>query len=322
MQLPDSSYERIVIIGGGFGGLQLAKSLKNSPYQIVLIDRHNFHQFQPLFYQVATSGLEPSSIVFPFRRIFQKVKRFHFRLTQVREIDTVNKRILTDSGELNYDYCVIASGAGNNFFGNKNIERFAQPMKSINQSLRLRNLILERFEESLNFSGEEQAKRLSIVIAGGGPTGVELAGTLAEMKKFVLPKDYPELNFNQMKIILVEGSDRVLSSMSIESSKKAHQYLVDLGVEVKVNTRVNDFDNDVVKLSTNENIPVKTLIWAAGIKANFINGLPDELRSRGNRIAVNEYCEVVGHPGVYAIGDVAYMTQMLVILKDIRKWHR
>ncbi len=308
MELPDSPHERIVIIGGGFGGLQLAKSLKNTPYQIVLIDRHNFHQFQPLFYQVATSGLEPSSIVFPFRKIFQKVKRFHFRLAQVRNIDTENKVIQTNVGELKYDHCVIATGAGNNFFGNENIQRYAQPMKSINQSLRLRNLILERFEESLNFHGAEQLKRLTIVIAGGGPTGVELAGTLAEMKKFVLPKDYPELDFEQMKIILVEGSSRVLSAMSEESSKKAHQYLTELGVELKIQTRVNDYDGEDVVLNNGEHIPSKTMIWAAGIRANFIDGLPEDSRSRGNRIAVNEFCEVQDRKDVYAIGDVAFMT--------------
>ena len=181
-------------------------------------------------------------------------------------------------------------------------------MKSINQSLRLRNLILERFEESLNYCGAEQLKRLTIVVAGGGPTGVELAGTLAEMKKFVLPKDYPELDFDQMKIILVEGSPRVLSAMSEESSKKAHQYLTELGVELKVETRVNDYDGEDVFLNNGEQIPSKTMIWAAGIKGNFIEGLPEETRSRGNRIAVNEYCEVQDRKDVYAIGDVAVMT--------------
>ena len=205
MHIKKSSNERIVIIGGGFGGLQLARNLGKLEYQVVLIDKNNFHQFQPLFYQVATSGLEPSSIIFPFRKIFQKVERFHFRLAEVLKINTKEQSIETSTGRLSYDHLVIATGAGNNFFGNQNIAQFALPMKSINESLRLRNIILERFEESLNYAEKEQAKYLRVVIAGAGPTGVELAGTLAEMKRFILPKDYPELNFYQMEITIVEG---------------------------------------------------------------------------------------------------------------------
>lgn len=308
MHIKKSSNERIVIIGGGFGGLQLARNLGKLEYQVVLIDKNNFHQFQPLFYQVATSGLEPSSIIFPFRKIFQKVERFHFRLAEVLKINTKEQSIETSTGRLSYDHLVIATGAGNNFFGNQNIAQFALPMKSINESLRLRNIILERFEESLNYAEKEQAKYLRVVIAGAGPTGVELAGTLAEMKRFILPKDYPELNFDQMEITIVEGSARVLSAMSEKSSQKAHGYLEKLGVVVKVGTLVKDFDGDVVTLNTGEHIETKTLIWAAGIQGNVVDGIEQENVVRGNRIKVDEFCRVEGMENVYAVGDVAFMT--------------
>ena len=196
IRINETSKERIVIIGGGFGGLKLAEMLSKGDYQVVLIDRNNFHQFQPLFYQVATSGLEPSSIIFPYRKIFQKQKYFHFRMAEVEQVFPESNEIQTSIGKLSYDHLIIATGAGNNFFGNKNIEQFSYPMKSINESLKLRNYILERFEESLSVSESERDELLTFVIAGAGPTGVELAGTLAEMKKFVLPKDYPELDFD------------------------------------------------------------------------------------------------------------------------------
>ena len=308
MHIKESSNERIVIIGGGFGGLQLARSLSKLAYQVVLIDKNNFHQFQPLFYQVATSGLEPSSIIFPFRKIFQKEERFHFRMAEVLSINSEGNSVATSTGELTYDHLVIATGAGNNFFGNQNIEKFALPMKSINESLRLRNIILERFEESLDYSEKEQAKFLRIVIAGAGPTGVELAGTLAEMKRFILPKDYPELNFDQMEITIVEGSDRVLNAMSEKSSQKAKGYLEKLGVMVKVDTLVNNFDGDIVTLNSGEQIETKTLIWAAGIQGNVVNGIESEKVVRGKRIKVDEFCRVEGSDNVYAVGDVAFMT--------------
>ncbi len=299
--------KRVVIIGGGFGGLQLAKGLSGSPFEVVLIDRNNFHQFQPLFYQVATSGLEPSSIIFPFRKIFQRSKNVFFRLAEVKQLDTENAKVVTDIGEIAYDHLIIATGAGNNFFGNENIRKFAVPMKSINESLHLRNLILERFEQSLNVPKELRSEYLTFVIAGGGPTGTELAGTLAEMKRYILPKDYPELDFHDMDIVLVEGAPRVLNAMSELSSKKAHQYLEKLGVKIMVNTRVNDYEGNEVALSNEEHIRSKTLIWAAGIQGNFLDGLPEETRIRGNRIKVDGFNRVEGIANVYAIGDVAYM---------------
>lgn len=308
VHIEKSSKERIVIIGGGFGGLKIAKNLSNSNYQVVLIDRNNYHQFQPLFYQVATSGLEPSSIIFPFRKMFQKKRDVYFRMAEVHRIETESKVIQTSIGDLDYDHLIIATGAGNNFFGNKNIEKYALPMKSINESLRLRNIILERFEESLNLAGEALESCLTIVIAGAGPTGVELAGTLAEMKRNILPKDYPELDFSLMKIIVVEGSPRVLSVMSEKTSSKAESYLKKMGVVVNTNTRVEDYDGEKISLVGGSVIHTKTLIWAAGVKANFMEGLPDEAKTNGNRIQVNEFNQVSGVEGVYAIGDVALMT--------------
>lgn len=308
MHIKKSPNERIVIIGGGFGGLQLARSLGKLKYQVVLIDKNNFHQFQPLFYQVATSGLEPSSIIFPFRKIFQKVERFHFRLAEVLKVNFEENLVETSTGNLSYDHLVIATGAGNNFFGNQNIEKYALPMKSINESLRLRNIILERFEESLDYSLEEQAKFLRFVIAGAGPTGVELAGTLAEMKRFILPKDYPELNFDQMEITIVEGSNRVLNAMAEKSSEKAQGYLEKLGVIVKVDTLVNNFDGDIVTLSSGDEIRAKTLIWAAGIQGNLVDGIQNEIVARGKRVKVDEFCRVEGYENVYAVGDIAFMT--------------
>lgn len=298
---------RIVIIGGGFGGLQLAEKLAKLPYQVVLIDRYNFHQFQPLFYQVATSGLEPSSIIFPFRKIFQKKQRFHFRLTEVKSINEPEKKVLTESGELEYDYLVIASGAGNNFFGNNNIERFSYPMKSINEALKLRNILLQRFEESLAVEESQREALLTFVIAGAGPTGVELAGTLAEMRSKILPKDYPELNFEEMRIILVEGSDRVLNAMSANSSSKSLAYLKQLEVEVRLNTLVKDCTATTVILNDDSIVGSHTLIWAAGIQGNFVDGIDNDMKARGNRIKVDEFNCVKNSKSIYAIGDVAYM---------------
>lgn len=301
------SHPRIVIIGGGFGGLQLAESLRKLNYQVVLIDKNNFHQFQPLFYQVATSGLEPSSIIFPFRKIFQKHPDFHFRLLEVERIDTANQHVVTNDGIIEYDHLVIATGACNNFFGNKNVEQFALPMKSINESLKLRNIILERFEQALGIEYDKRAPYISFVIAGAGPTGVELAGTLAEMKTKILPKDYPDLDLKRMRIILVEGSDRVLNAMSNEASTKAKYYLEKLGVELRLETLVQDCSSTAVVLNDGTTIDAHTLIWAAGIKGNFLEGVEEDKKVRGNRIAVNEFNQVIGHENVYAVGDIASM---------------
>ena len=307
IRIAKSEKQRIVIVGGGFGGLKLAQTLANTQYQVVVIDKNNFHQFQPLFYQVATSGLDASSIIFPYRKIFQSKKNIHFRLAEVHHIDASKKMLETSLGEFEYDKLIIASGAGNNFFGNENIEKYALPMKSINESLRLRNYILERFEESLSVQEDQQKAILTFVIAGAGPTGVELAGTLAEMKRFILPKDYPELDFELMKIVVIEGAPRVLNAMKEQSSKKAQKYLENMGVEVRLSTLVADFDKERVTLNSGETIETRTLIWAAGIQGNFLSGIDEKAKARGNRILVNEYNEVFGMKDVFAIGDVAAM---------------
>lgn len=305
--IPATNAKRVVIIGGGFGGMELVRRLKNSSYQVVLIDRFNYHQFQPLYYQVATSGLEATSIVFPFRRNFQHMRNFHFRLASVSGVDRSAKVVHTDIGEIAYDFLVIATGAGNNFFGMEEIERAAFPMKNLNESLRLRNAILETFEQALSADEQERRAYLTFVIAGGGPTGVELAGTLAEMRRFVLPKDYPELNFSDMRIVLVEGSSRVLSAMSEFSSTRAKKYLERLGVEVLNGIHVKGYHDFVVLLDNGAAIPSRMLIWAAGIKGNVPGGMDIEQVARGNRLKVNAWNQLLNEECVFAIGDVASM---------------
>ncbi len=300
--------KRFVIIGGGFGGLEIARKLVKLNVQVVLIDRNNYHQFQPLFYQVATAGLEASSIVFPFRRNFQRSKNFHFRMAEVKSINAEGKIIQTSIGELSYDTLIISTGATNNFFENVEIEKHAFPMKSIDESLRIRNRVLEQFEEALSAPAVEKAEHITIAIAGAGPTGVELAGTLAEMKRYILPKEYPELDFDQMRILLIEGAPRVLNAMQEKSSWKAKRYLEKMGVEVLVKTRVNAYDGTELVLSDDSIIRTKTLIWAAGIKGNYINGIPEKAKVPGNRIAVDHFSQIIGMKDAYAIGDVANMT--------------
>lgn len=305
INIEKTSQKRVVIIGGGFGGLELAQKLSKSDFQVVLIDKNNYYQFQPLLYQVATCGLESTSIVFPFRKIFHGTKNFHFRMTEVKKIFSQDNKIITDLGELNYDYVVIATGAGNNFFGNQNIEKFSLPMKSLHESLHLRNTLLERFEQALSVPQNEQHSYLTFVVAGGGPTGTELAGALVEMKNNILPKDYPELDFDNMKIILVEGGPRVLGAMHSESSAKAHAYLKGLGVDIRLSTLVEDYDGHEIKLKGADSIQSKTLIWSAGIKGNMINGLDNAELLPGNRLKSDEYNRVVGYETIFAIGDIA-----------------
>lgn len=298
--------KRVVIVGGGFGGLKLAQEIIRSDFQVVLIDRNNYHQFQPLFYQVATAGLEPSSIAFPFRKIFQKEKEFHFRLTDVLSIDSGKKELNTTIGTIGYDYLVIATGADTNYFGNQNIADRAIPMKSISEALDLRNTIFQRLEDALTSSNEEESQMfMNIVIVGGGATGVEVAGTLAEMRSKILPKDYPEMDFSKMQIYLVEGSPRVLNAMSEISSLKAVGYLEGMGVNVILNSVVSDFDGSHVVLMNGELIPSKTLVWAAGIIGNRIKGLPEDSNAPGGRIFVDVFNQVANCDNVFVLGDVA-----------------
>ncbi|MBL7888604.1 MAG: NAD(P)/FAD-dependent oxidoreductase [Bacteroidia bacterium] len=303
-----TNLKRIVIIGGGFGGLKLARELSSSNFQVVLIDKNNYHQFQPLFYQVATAGLEPSAISFPFRKVFQNASNVHVRVAEVSRIDAAANRIQTSIGEIEYDYLILAIGADTNFFGNQNMMKYAMPMKSVSEALSIRNTILENYEKALVTTDEQEKQALmNIVIVGGGPTGVEVAGTLAEMKKTVLPKDYPELDFSLMQVHLLEGSGRVLASMSEIASEKAKQYLIDLGVDVSLNARVTDYDGNTVTLTDSPAIHTRTLVWAAGVTGNKIEGLTPEVISRGNRILVDKTNKVNGYSNIFAIGDIAFM---------------
>lgn len=308
--IPENDQQRIVIAGAGFGGLRLARYLAGKDFQVVLLDKNNFHSFQPLFYQVATAGIEPSAISFPLRKIFQGYKNIHVRMARVKKVNPSQNEIETSIGTLRYDYLVLALGAGNNFFGNSSISKYSLPMKSVGESLGLRNTILNNFEKALNTTDpEEQAALMNMVIVGGGPTGVEVSGALAEMKKFVLPKDYPELDFKRMTIFLVESGHRVLGGMSEKSSAKALKYLEKLGVKVVLRKVVKDYNGDTVFLNNGSTLKSHTLIWAAGIKGNSIEGLREEVFTRANRLIVDRFNRVNGYGNIFAIGDQSYMTE-------------
>ena len=304
--LTPSPFPRLVILGGGFAGISLAKRLRRSPIQIVLIDRNNYHTFQPLLYQVATAGLEPDSIADPLRKQLEPVKNFYFRMAQVESIDAEQKRVNTEIGFMNYDYLVIATGSRTNYFGNDEILQKAFPLKQVPQALDLRSQILQNFEAAtIATTKEELESRMNIVIVGGGPTGVEVAGALGELRKTILPRDYPELEFDKMKIVLVEGSPRLLNSMSEYASAKAYKYLRKFGVEIHLDKRVSSYDGLTVYMNDDTMIPSHTLIWAAGVQANVPEGLPEECFKHG-RLVVNEFNEVKECPDVFALGDVAY----------------
>lgn len=307
--IPEVPGKRVVVIGGGFAGLTLTRKLVKTNFQTVLLDKHNYHMFQPLFYQVATAGLEPSAISFPYRKVFQSKKNIHVRKTEVLSIEPENNRVITKVGIVNYDYLVIAVGATTNFFGNGYIEDNAYPMKSVSEALGLRNTILQNFENILfTEDATEKEGMMNFVIVGGGPTGVETSGALAEMKRFVLPKDYPEIDFNKMNIYLVESSPSLLKSMSEVSSKKAYQYLMKLGVKVWLNASVERYDGKIVHLSNGAVIRSNTLIWAAGVKGNPVNGLNTESFGKGGRLLVNEYNQVKDYSNIFALGDISLMT--------------
>lgn len=310
MNIPRSSFPRIVIIGGGFAGISLAKRLRNKNVQVVLLDKHNYHNFQPLMYQVATGGLEPDSIAYPIRKIVQEFKDFYFRLAEVRDIDAENNTIYSDIGELKFDYLVIATGSKTNYFGNKEIERNSMAMKTIPQSLNIRSLILENFEQALLTNDiDERHSLMNFVLVGGGPTGVELAGALAEMKKAILPKDYPDLDVRKMEINLIQGSNRVLDSMSENASEKAEKFLLDLGVSVWKNVRVTGYDGKTVTTSSDLSFDSATVIWTAGVQGALPHGLKaDSFIKNVNRIKVNQFNQVEGYEHLFAIGDIAVMS--------------
>ncbi len=306
MNIPTSSRPRVVIIGGGFGGLALAKNLKSKNFQVVLLDRHNYHTFQPLLYQVATGGLESGSIAFPLRKVVQDHDEIFFRLAEVEQIDTENKKVIADIGTIFFDYLIIATGSKTNFFGNKAIQENSMAMKTIPQSLNIRSLVLESFEEALlTTDDQEQRALMNFVIVGAGPTGVELAGALAEMKKHVLPKDYPDLDMSKMQINIIQGGSKVLDAMSEKASSKAREFLEDLGVKVWVNEVVTDFDGKVVQTKSGKEFHTETVIWTAGVMGATIDGFDTSIIQRGNRLKVNEYNQVEGFSDIFAIGDVA-----------------
>ncbi len=307
----EKKHNRVVIVGAGFGGMALARKLSDKKeFEVLLIDKNNYHQFQPLFYQVATAGLEPSAIAFPLRKVFQGKKNVSIRVTEVKGVNTKENKILTGLGEISYDHLVLAMGADTNFFGMKNIVEKAIPMKSVSEALALRNRLLQNFEDALSCSNEEDREALmNIVVVGGGPTGTEVSGTLSEMKNTVLPKDFPELDFSKMQIYLVEHSPKVLGPMSEQASSKAKIYLERLGVKVMVSTQVTDFDGKKVFLGDGSTIRSSNLIWAAGVKAVGIEGLPNEVYGRAGRIKVDRYNKVEGCTNIYALGDLALMTE-------------
>lgn len=300
--------KRIIILGAGFAGLQLARRMKKSNHDITLIDQYNFHQFQPLFYQVATARLEPSSISFPLRKIFQHRKNVHVRVSKVMGVD-LDERIvhIEEAGDFSYDYLVIATGCTNNFFGNKNVEKYAFPMKSTPEAIALRNRILLNYEDALKAAPEQLPTYMNIVIVGGGPTGVELAGSIAEMKKNVLPRDYPDMDFSELSVYLIEGSEHTLNAMSDASKKKSQEYLERMGVQIWLNTIVKDYDGNTVTTADGRTLLTRTMIWAAGVAGNVPPGIPKEAVVRGNRIKVDDTHRMMDHPDVFVIGDVSYM---------------
>lgn len=302
---------KIVIAGAGFGGLKLARKLNNKRgFEVVLIDRFNHHQFQPLFYQVATAGLDASNISFPLRKVFQKSRNVKIRMAEVLQIIPNENKIITSTEELDYDALVLALGADTNFFNNEQLNGHAIPMKSTVEALQLRNRILRNFEEALTIKDEnELQRRMNMVVVGGGPTGVELSGALAEMKRYVLPKDYPELDFSKMKIYLLEGSGKTLVSMSEKSSENSANYLKKMGVELLTDALVKDYNGKTVKLADGRTIESSLVIWAAGIKGNVPEGIDKSLIARGNRIVVDRYCKVMGTDNIYVIGDLAFMQE-------------
>ncbi|MBA9075295.1 NADH dehydrogenase [Flavobacterium gossypii] len=309
MNIPQSDLPRIVILGGGFAGIALAKKLKNKPVQVVLLDKHNYHTFQPLLYQVATGGLEAGSIAYPIRKVVHEYKNFYFRLCHVNEINTKSNKVVADIGELQYDYLVIATGSKTNYFGNKEIERNSIAMKTIPQSLNIRSLILENFEQALLTDDvNERNALINFVLVGGGPTGVELAGALAEMKNAILQKDYPDLDISKMQINLVQSGDRILNTMSEKSSEAAEKYLKKLGVNVLKNMRVTSYDGRTISTNTGVSFETATLIWTAGVQGAIVNGLPvSSLVEKVERIKVNEYNQVAGYSTIFAVGDIAMM---------------
>ena len=301
--------KRVVIVGGGLGGLRLAEDLYGSGMQVVLIDKNNFHQFPPLIYQIASTGIDPSSISFPFRQIFRKRKDFYFRMAEARMVDTEKKILQTSIGKIDYDYLVLAAGATTNFFGNKNIEEWAIPMKTVPEAMGLRNALLSNFERALTCATEEERQELlNVVIVGGGATGVEIAGALSEMKRYVIPYDYPDMDSSLMHIYLIEAGDRLLAGMSQDSSKKAYDFLKSMGVDIQFGKMVTDYRDHKVIMKDGTEIPTRTFLWVSGIRANAMPGISEDHLGRGFRFKVDQFNRIPGLNDVFAIGDQCLQT--------------
>jgi NADH dehydrogenase len=304
----ETNLKKVVIVGGGFGGLELAKKLNNKKFTVILLDCHNYHTFQPLLYQVATGGLDPDSVAYPVRKIVQRRKNIFFRLGEALQVIPGKNILVTSIGEIEYDHLVIATGSTTNFFGNKNLERNCLTLKSIIDALNVRSFLLQNFEQALLTPGIEERKSLmNIVIAGGGPTGVEVAGAVAELKRHVLPYDYKELDLSLMNITLIEASGKLLAMMSEKASEKAKEFLEGMGVHVRLNQRVKDFDGKKITLDGGEEIITRSMIWTAGVMGKLIKGIDDTSLAKGNRLAVDEFNLVRGQKNIYAIGDAASM---------------
>jgi NADH dehydrogenase len=305
LNLQKEKKKRLVIVGAGFAGLELAKKLKNQAVEVIVIDRNNYFTFQPLLYQVAMGGLEANSVAFPYRQIFRKANNIQFRMAEVELVDTTHRILHTDSGSVRYDYLVLAGGSCPNFFGLDENQLF--PLKSLPNALAMRNWILSKLEEATKIPDPDiRAQMLNIVLVGGGPTGVELAGALGEMKKFILPKDYPDLDPSSMRILLLEGQDQLLPAMSKVSGQKAQQYLETLGVEVYLGELVKDFHGEAVEVE-GERVPCSDMIWTAGVKGQAPVGFEEEQYQNG-RIKVDKFSRVLGYRHIYAIGDLALMS--------------
>ena len=310
--LPKLSLPRIVVIGAGFAGLKLARKLKNKNYQVILLD-----QFQPLFYQVATAGLEPSAISFPLRKVFHNTPNVTFRMAEAQRIDQEKNRVYTDIGYVDYDYLILAMGADTNYFGMKNIMENSVPMKSVSEALFIRNKIISNYEKAINIADLQKRKALmNVVIVGGGPTGVELAGAMAELRNKVFPKDYPQLNFDNMKVVLIEMGPSLLAGMSPTSGQKAKEYLESLQVDVMLNTAVENYDGLNVMINGEEKLKTNTLLWAAGIAPNGIEGIVDTQKFKNGRLLVDEFNLVHNSKNIYALGDLC-----LQQLPDYPKGH-
>ncbi|MBP9017059.1 MAG: NAD(P)/FAD-dependent oxidoreductase [Paludibacteraceae bacterium] len=299
---------KVVIVGGGFAGIQLIRKLDEKLFDILLIDRLNHHQFQPLFYQVATSQIEPSSISFPLRNIFNERKNVQVRMTEVTAVYPDQNKIKTDIGEFDYDFLILAMGCTTNFYGNQNICRNSFTLKTTYDAITIRNHIITTFEKIVSASKEEREALNNLVIVGGGPTGVELAGAFAEIKRNILPKDYKDVDFSKFNVILVEGTKNTLGNMTDASKVESKNYLERLGVDIRTEVFVKDYDGNILQLSNGEFIRTKTVIWVAGVTGNTVDGLSQEVVTRGNRIKVDRYNKVQGYQNIFAIGDLACMS--------------